>query len=236
MKKIRQAIIMAAGRGVRMRPVTDHTPKPLIKVNGICIIESIIEAVKKNGIEDIYIVVGYLAEKFEYLKDKYGVELIKNPYYKTTNNISSLYVARDHLADCIITDGDILVYDPSIFNPEFNISGYSAVWTDNPTNEWILYEKNGIIESCNRNGGEKGWQLFSISRWSREDAEKLRKYVIEEFEQKKNHDIYWDDVVMFKKINNFKLGITPVTSDSFVEIDCFDELVKLDHSYARSNK
>lgn len=98
MYKVERAIIMAAGKGTRMRPITLHTPKPLVKVNGKRMIDSVIEALHKNGISEIYIVVGYLKDQFEILPKEYeNVKLIENPFYDTCNNISSLYVARDYI-------------------------------------------------------------------------------------------------------------------------------------------
>ena len=89
MPRVRRAIIMAAGIGKRMQPLTLQKPKPLIAVNGKVMIESIIEGLKQNGINEIHIVVGYLKEQFRYLTEKYDdVDLIENPYYDTCNNIS----------------------------------------------------------------------------------------------------------------------------------------------------
>ena len=98
MPKVENAIIMAAGLGTRMRPLTNEIPKPLVKVNGKRMIETIIQGLRKNGITDISIVTGYLADKFEFLTNKYsGLKLINNPYYQQYNNLSSLYVARNEL-------------------------------------------------------------------------------------------------------------------------------------------
>ncbi|SCZ81197.1 phosphocholine cytidylyltransferase family protein [Pseudobutyrivibrio xylanivorans] len=233
--KVERAIIMAAGLGSRMRPVTDEIPKPLISVNGKQIICTVIDALIKNGINDISVVIGYKKEAFDALKLLYpNIVLIENPYYKNYNNISSLYCIREKLdKDCIILDGDQIIYNPNILTPYFNLSGYCATWTDSPTNEWVLQEENGIVTSCSRTGGNKGWQLYSISRWSEHDAKLLRKYVVEEFHNANNKNLYWDDIPMFLHSTSFKLGITPITNDDIIEIDCIEELIILDDSYKK---
>uniref|UniRef100_UPI0040261B21 sugar phosphate nucleotidyltransferase n=1 Tax=Eshraghiella crossota TaxID=45851 RepID=UPI0040261B21 len=137
MNKVKRAIIMAAGLGTRMKPVTLETPKPLIKVNGIRMIDTVIDALHKNGIYEIHIVVGYLKDRFnELLKDFPDVDIIENPYYDTCNNISSLYVARNYIEDSVILDGDQIIYNPDILAPEFDRSGYNSIWTDEETEEW----------------------------------------------------------------------------------------------------
>ena len=232
MHQVKRAIIMAAGLGNRMRPVTNHTPKPMIRVNGARMIDSVISALHKNGIYEIYVVVGYLKEQFQVLEQEYpGLKLIENPYYDTCNNISSLYMAREHLSDVIILDGDQIIYDETILSPEFSLSGYNAVWTDGETDEWLMTVENGIVTACSRTGGKGGWQLYSISRWSDADGQKLRKHLEEEFDQKQNRQIYWDDVALFCHPEDYTLGIHPMESGSIVEIDSFAELVAIDESY-----
>ena len=110
MHTIKRAIIMAAGFGSRMQPVTLTTPKPLVQINGVRMIDTVISGLHHNNIYEIYIVAGYLKEQFYELESQYpGVKIIDNPYYDTCNNISSLYVAREHIENAIILDGDQII-------------------------------------------------------------------------------------------------------------------------------
>lgn len=231
--RVERAIIMAAGTGTRMRPVTLDTPKPLIRVNGVRMIDTVIRALQENGIFEIYVVTGYQKEQFACLTENYeGVQLIENPYWDSCNNIASLYVAREHLENAMILDGDQMVYKKEILAPEFTRSGYNAIWTDAETDEWLMQVENGIVRSCSRTGGRGGWQLFSVSRWSGEDGKRLKKHLELEFEEKKNRQIYWDDVAMFCYPKEYQLGIRPMKADDIIEVDNFSELVALDASYA----
>lgn len=234
MHKVQRAIIMAAGIGKRMQPVTLTTPKPLVKVNGQTMIESVISALHKNGIREIYVVVGYLKEQFGFLPEKYpGLSLIENPFFDTCNNISSLYVARDHICNAIILDGDQLVYNPDILKPDFERSGYNCVWTDSPTEEWVLTLENDVVTACSRTGADKGWQLFSVSRWTEEDGKKLKAHLELEFDGKQNRQIYWDDVALFCHPDEYRLGIRPMSMEDIKEIDNYSELCEIDSSYKK---
>lgn len=228
---IERAVIVAAGIGKRMQPLTHYIPKPLIKVNGVSMIDTVVKGLHENGISEIYVVVGHLKEQFyEWAKKWKGIKIIENPYYDTCNNISSLYVARDHLENCIILDGDQIIYNPDILSPYFSVSGYNAVWCEDKTNEWLMTVEDGKVKSCSRTGGSRGWQLFSVSRWTEADGKKLKKHLITEFENG-NRQIYWDDVVMFCHFEEYSLGIREMNRSDIIEIDSLAELACIDRSY-----
>lgn len=234
MHTVKRAIIMAAGIGKRMRPITLETPKPLVMVNGVRMIDTVIQGLHYNGINEIYIVIGYLKEKFKVLEEEYkNITLIENPLYATCNNISSLYFARDYIEDAMILDGDQIIYNDTILSPEFERSGYNAIWVDGETSEWLMQVKDNKVTSCSRTGGKGGWQLFSVSRWTAEDGRRLKHHLEVEFEKRKNRQIYWDDIAMFYYFDEYELGIRPMKKGDIIEVDNLEELVALDSTYEK---
>lgn len=232
--KATKAIILAAGIGRRLCPITNTTPKPLIEVGGTKMIETLLDALVKNEIENIIIVTGHLKEKFNYLTEKYNhisITFLENPYYADCNNISSLYIARDYLGDCIITDGDMIIHNPKILNPHFDASGYCSAWTED-TDEWLqTIDDEDYVLSCSRTGGHKGWQLYSISFWTNEDGTKLRRHLEKTFERDANTNIFWDDIPMFCFKEEYHLKIRRINAEDLIEIDSLYELCALDSSY-----
>ena len=179
-------------------------------------------------------VAGYLKERFYELESDYeGLKVLDNPYYDRCNNISSLYVARNFLENTIILDGDQIIYNADILRPEFERSGYNCIWTDQHTDEWLLEVEDGVVSSCSRTGGESGWQLYSVSRWTEEDGRRLKAHLEYEFEVKKNHQIYLDDVALFCHPEDYQLGIMEMKAGDIVEIDSLSELAAIDKSYQK---
>lgn len=233
MHEVERAVIMAAGFGSRLLPITQNTPKPLVSVNGKRMIETGIEGLRSNGISEIRVVVGHLACQFAYLEKKYpGLTLVENPWYDSCNNISSLYCVRNHLENSIIMEGDLIISDDAILSRQFERSSYNCIWSDGPTNEWFLSTEDGIVTSCSKTGGSCGWQLYGISRWTSEDGRKLKDFVEADFVSNKKTSLYWDEIALFEHKADFKLGIIAMPKGCVMEIDSIEELKAVDSSYA----
>lgn len=228
------AIIIAAGKGTRLQPITFNTPKPLIKVFEQPMLERSIEFLIEKGINEIIIVVGYLKEKFLYLKEKYPqVRLVYNDKYSEYNNIYSFYLIRDYLEDSYILDGDLYIVR-NLFKKNFEKSMYLSKKLNFINNEWQLIEKEGKVLSIEI-GGENNYIMSGISFWKQRDSKKLKK-LVEKYilDKEKKEKYYWDHIVK-ENLNEFDIGVHPISEKDIYEIDTIKELNDIDSSYQINN-
>ena len=220
----KRAIILAAGVGSRLLPMSETTPKPLIKVHGVPMIETMIEGFIQNSINEIFIVVGHLKEQFDYLLHKYKpyISLVDNPNYMNHNNMSSLYFARELINNAVICDGDMVLKNPRILQPDFEYSGYLSMWATE-TNEWLQnVDSDDFVQNTSDKGGRNGWQLFSVSFWNQPDGKRLKAHLEELYY--KNPHIFWDYIPLFFKKDEYRLRIRRISHGDILEIDTTDEL------------
>lgn len=228
--RVKRAVFIAAGFGTRLVPVTLNTPKPLVRVNGKRIIDTLLDAVLAAGIKDIVIVRGYLAEQFDQLLYKYPmIRFIENPAYNETNNISSAMCARYLLSSAYVFEADLLVSNPAIiqkYQYRSNFLGISAERTD----DWCFVVRNGIIES-QQVGGLNCYQEVGISYWSEMDGAKLAEHIKQAYELPGGKERFWDQVPFVVFPNEYAVEIRVCTPEDVVEIDTYNELKALDKSY-----
>ena len=233
METVKRAIIIAAGQGNRLRPVTESMPKPLVPVNGVRIIDTILQALRKNGVKDIYVVVGYKKEQFYEL---YGgipdIHILENPQYLDGNNILSVYMAREYLPDSFVIEGDVLIRNPDVFLPEIERSQYCVQWMPSVP-EWAVKMVGGRMVLCDINGNvNDAYRMWGISMWNRKDGEVLSELIRRQIEEKKDASIYWDEVALSMEPQSFDLGIREIKEGDLAEIDTIRELAEMDPSYA----
>lgn len=228
--RVRRAVFIAAGFGSRMVPVTLNTPKPLVRVNGKRIIDTLIDAVLAAGIEEIYIVRGYLAEQFDQLLYKYPmIKFLENPVYNESNNISSALCARYLLSNAYVFEADLLLRNPSIIRKYNYSSCYMGIKMDR-SDDWCFTVKDDIITS-QVVGGLNCYQEVGISYWNEADGKKLAEHIQTVYEMPGGKERFWDSVPLSVYADEYKVRIRECKSEDVVEIDTFRELKAIDPTY-----
>lgn len=231
--RVKRAVFIAAGFGSRLVPITLNTPKPLVRVKGKRIIDSLLDAVVAAEINEIYLVRGYLGEQFEQLLHKYPmIKFIDNPMYNESNNISSVYFARELLAGSYVFEADLLLYNPKIITKYQYCTNYLGVPTPR-TDDWcFITDSSGYIKKL-AVGATDCAHMFGISYWTEEDGKRLAAHVAEVFENAPGgKERYWDEVALRYYINDYKVAVRECSFNDIIEIDTFNELKKLDSNYA----
>ena len=204
--RVRKAIILAAGFGSRLAPVTLDTPKPLVKVNGVRIIDTLLDALTAKGITNITIVRGYKKEQFDQLLEKYPtIRFIDNREYNITNNISSAVYASDAIDRCYICEADLYITNPDVISKYEYRSNYLGAKVSE-TDDWCFKKKNGAAADY-RMGGTDCYQAFGISYWDGKDAEKLKADLRKVYATRGGKEHLWEMVPLRIMKNNYSLEI-----------------------------
>ena len=228
--RVKRAVIMAAGFGSRLVPVTLNTPKPLVRVHGKRLIDSLLDAIAAVGITEIYLVRGYLSEQFDQLLAKYPtIKLIENPFYNEANNISSVMCARSHLQNAYVCEADLLLYNPDLIKKYQYSTNYLGVPVEK-TDDWCFTCKNGYISKMSI-GGVNCFHMFGISYWNDADGARLAKHIEQVYDSPGGKERYWDQVAFDYFPDKYQITVRECTFDDIAEIDTYKELCKIDPAY-----
>ena len=228
--RVKKAIFIAAGFGSRLVPITLNTPKPLVRVKGIRMIDTLLDAVVAAEIEEIYIVRGYLGEQFDQLLSKYpNIKFIENPLYNEANNISSALLSRHLLQNAYVLEADLVLSNPDLIQKYQYISNYLGVKTDY-TDDWCFETNNKTITKV-KIGGNDCHHMFGISYWNEEAGAKLYDDIKKVFDMPGGKERYWDQVPLEYCKENYTVEVRECTFNDIVEIDSFADLKKIDPIY-----
>lgn len=229
--RVKRAVLLAAGFGSRLVPITLNTPKPLIRVHDKRIIETLLDAIVAAGIEEIYVVRGYLAEQFDILLKRYPqIRFLENFAYNETNNISSMECARFLLANAYVLESDFFLSNPKLITKYQYQSNYLGIPVD-ITDDWCFVTKGDVIEEVNI-GGTSCYEMVGISYWTEEDGNRLAKHIDDVYRAPGGKERYWDLVPLTYHKDSYEVHIRPCSAEDIVEIDTFNELKAIDKTYA----
>ena len=218
----KQAVILAAGYGMRSVPINVETPKGLIEIHGEPLIERIIRQLHEVNITEIYAVVGYMKEKYEYLIDEFGINLIVNMQYSTKNNLCSLNAVSEHLDNAYIIPCDIWCRSNPFSRTELR-TWYmvSDVLSDSST---IRIAKNKTLSMSSANGNK----MIGIAYISADDAPMLKKNLNKLNQLSEYDNAFWEDALFHKK--NILVAPNVVSDNDVIEINTYEQLREFDSS------
>lgn len=228
-RKVDNAIIMAAGMSSRFVPICYEVPKGLLVVKGEVLIERQIRQLHAVGIKDITVVVGYFAEKFLYLKERFGVNIVVNEDYYRYNNTSSLFRVMDWLRNTYICSSDNYFME-NPFELCVRAPYYAALYADGRTGEYCIETNaDGIIENVHI-GGEKSWYMMGHVYFSRDLSETFCKILKAEYKNEETRFCLWEDLYI-KHIKELPICIRKYETGAIMEFDALDDLRGFDKSY-----
>lgn len=230
--RAKRAIFIAAGFGTRLVPITFNTPKPLVRVHGVRIVDRLIDACLEAGINEIYIVRGYLGELFDQLLYKYPmIKFLENPVYNEANNISSSLVARYMLSNAYVFEADLLISNPKIIKKYHYTSDFLAIKKER-SDDWCFKVKDGVIVEEKVGGeGDDIWQMVGISYWNEVDGHKLSQDIQDVYQSPGGKERYWEQVPLVYRKENYTVEVRECHDEDIVEIDTFKELKAIDKTY-----
>lgn len=234
MNRKENAIILAAGFSSRFAPLSYEKPKALIEVKGEVLIERQIRQLKEAGIHDITLVVGYKAEMFGYLREKFGVDLILNDDYSRKNNLSSIYRVKHKLKDTYICSADNY-FTRNVFVESTDHAYYSAEYASGKTEEWCMgFDEEENITEVNI-GGEDCWYMIGHAFFTEGFTEEFMKLLEDTYHTPEADKMLWEHMYI-GHLDRLRMKIRKYPHDVIKEFDSLSELKEFDESYQADSR
>lgn len=232
--KIDTAIILAAGISSRFVPICFETPKALLKVKGEVLIERQIKQLIEKGIKKIVIVVGYMKERFYYLRNKYGVVLVETDTYNLRNNHASVYAARKYLGNTIVTSAD-LYFNTNIFQTYAYDAYYTCVYKEGQTEERGI--ETDIYDKINKTfySANDTWVTLGYAYFNKRFSENFLNIMEEEYNYPETMGKFWADI-QDEHLSQLYMYAKRCDNNIIYEFDSLEELRGFDTDYINDTK
>ena len=234
MYTVDNAVIMAAGTSSRFAPLSYERPKALIEVKGEILIERQIRQLQDAGIQEIHIVVGYKAKQFDYLKEKFGVRIIRNKDYLVRNNHSSIYAARHVIRNTYICSADNY-FPENPFEKYVEESYYAALYAKGCTKEWCMQtDSEGYINRVTV-GGSDAWYMLGHAFWSQDFSKKFLDILCCAYADPDTNNLFWEDLFVMH-LPELRMQVRQYADNQIFEFDSLDELREFDTTYVADTR
>lgn len=228
---MKNAIILAAGKSNRFAPFTYEKPKGLFCVKGEILIERQIEQLQEAGIKEIFVVVGYMKEKFFYLEQKYGIQLIVNNEFGRKGNIYSLYVSRKYLSDTYICCADhYFIYNPFINDNETNYSYRACTYQKGKFREFAVNVSDADVITNMTVGGKDSLAMVGYAYINKKFSSKFRSFMETEINDFGIASMFWEEFYA-KHIEELTLYMKEFKAEDMLEFDNIDDLRSFDSEF-----
>lgn len=225
----KNAVILAAGQGIRMIPINTLYTKGMLKVKGEILVERLINQLHEKNITDIYIVVGFMKEEYEYLMDKYNVKLIVNMDYNKKNNLYSLKLVSDILSNTYIIPCDIWLAE----NPFSNYELYSWYMINDEKDSLSYVKSNRQKKLIRVSESNSGNGMVGVSYINSNDAVILNSNIRKICESDKSENSFWEEALLINSDLDIYANI--IKKGSYIEINTYEQLKDADDSSENLN-
>ncbi len=230
--RVKRAVILAAGTGERMLPITSTTPKPLIHVKGTPLIARTLSLLADAGITDVVIVRGHLGSQFDQLRRDFPfVRFVENPHYAAGGNILSLATVKNLLGGSYIMDADLLVTNPKLITRYQYRTNYRGIPLQHACG-WCFSSKDSVVTGAGLQVTEGIHQIVGISYWTPSDGQQLECDLDHVLAKPQGTQRYWDEIAVTCFPQHYVIHVHPCSANDVIEVDTIEELCALEPSYA----